>query len=144
MEVVQPATAGDAAAIAALLATCGLPSHDIGAHLDHFLVARDGERLVGTIGLEVHGAEGLLRSLAVVEDRRGGGIARRLYAALLVHARATGVRRLHLLTTTAEGFFALLGFRPVPRESVPDAIRATEEFRALCPATALCMARVVS
>jgi hypothetical protein len=37
----------------------------------------------------------------------------------------------------------MLGFRVVPRDEVPEVIRATEEFRALCPANATCMARVM-
>lgn len=141
MEALLPATPADEAAIAALLASCELPDVDIASHLAHFTVARDGIRLVGVIGLEVHGRDGLLRSLAVAADRRGEGIARRLYATLLRNARELGITRLFLLTTSAQGFFEMLGFRVVKRDAVPEAIRATEEFRQLCPETATCMTR---
>jgi len=141
MEELQPAQPADRDAIAALLVACELPHEDIAAHLQHFIVARDGGRLVGVIGLEVHGGDGLVRSLAVAGDRRGEGIARRLYASLIGSARHLGLERLYLLTTSAQGFFEMLGFRTVPRASVPDVIRATEEFRALCPSTATCMTR---
>jgi amino-acid N-acetyltransferase len=144
MEELQDSGPDDREAVAALLARCGLPHEDIGPHLAHFTVARDEGRLIGVIGLEVHGQDGLLRSLAVAEEHRGEGIARRLYASLLGRARAAGVTRLFLLTTTAQGFFEMLGFRAVDREAVPEALRATEEFRALCPRSATCMARSVS
>jgi N-acetylglutamate synthase-like GNAT family acetyltransferase len=143
MEELAPAQAADEEAIAALLRSCGLPHEDIAPHLGHFTVARDGGILVGVIGLEVHGTDGLLRSLAVAGDRRGQGIARRLYASLIGRARQLGLSRLYLLTTSAEGFFEMLGFRVVARDEVPGAIRATEEFRALCPASAACMARTM-
>lgn len=141
MEQLERAQATDLHDIAALLDACGLPTRDVAAHLSTFTVARDAGRLVGVIGLELHGALGLLRSLAVAEDRRGQGVALRLYAAELAVARAAGLEQLFCLTTTAEGFFEMLGFRALARDEVPEAIRDTEEFRALCPVSAVCMAR---
>jgi amino-acid N-acetyltransferase len=143
MEQLTPASPADAAAVTALLRSCGLPHQDIAPHLPHFLVARDAGRVIGVIGLEVHGSDGLLRSLAVSEDRRSEGVARRLYALLLGKARALQLSRLYLLTTSAQGFFEMLGFRAVERETVPAAIRTSEEFRSLCPDTATCMARAI-
>lgn len=143
MERISAATLADRDEIAHLLDACALPSSDIDAHLDRFFVARSGGRIVGCIGLEVAGGDGLLRSLAVAPDQRGQGIARRLYARLLTQARGLGVSQLYLLTTGAEPFFEMLGFRMLAREDVPDSIRATEQFRALCPATAGCLSRPV-
>jgi amino-acid N-acetyltransferase len=143
MEDLADAGPTDRDAVAALLESCGLPHRDLAAHLPHFTVARLDGRIVGVIGLEVHGGDGLLRSLAVADDHRGEGIARRLYASLIGRARALGVTRLYLLATNAQGFFEMLGFRAVDREAVPEAIRDTEEFRA-CPATATCLVRPVS
>ncbi len=144
MEQLTPATPADREAIAALLAECGLPGGDLEPHLANFTVARDGARIVGVGGIEVHGDDGLLRSIAVAPDRRGEGIARRLYASLLGRARVLGVGHLFLLTTSAQGFFELLGFRRVDREAVPEAIRTTEEFRALGGAeSAVCMTRTM-
>jgi amino-acid N-acetyltransferase len=133
----------DRDAIAALLGSCGLPHTDIGPHLSHFTLARDGGRIIGVIGIEVHGRDGLMRSLAVVPECRGRGVARRLYAALLGRAHGLGITRLYALTTSARGWFALLGFRAVRRDDVPEAIRATEEFRVLCPQSAVCMVRPI-
>ncbi|MFL5262940.1 MAG: arsenic resistance N-acetyltransferase ArsN2 [Anaeromyxobacteraceae bacterium] len=133
----------DLEAVAALLARCGLPHVDIGPHLAHFTVAREDGRIVGVIGVEVHGRDGLMRSLAVAPEHRGRGVARRLYATLLSRARGLGITRLYLLTATAQSWFRLLGFRSVLRDEVPDGIRGTEQYRTLCPSTAACMVRPI-
>jgi amino-acid N-acetyltransferase len=55
-----------------------------------------------------------------------------------------GLRALYLLTTTAEHYFPRFGFTRVDRSAVPADIRATEEFRSACPASATVMARPLS
>jgi amino-acid N-acetyltransferase len=106
-----------------------------------FLVARSGGELVGTIGLERAGDVGLLRSLSVTPEARGKGVARALCDALLLQVRSTGVKRVYLLTTGAQGFFRKLGFVDVARGSAPEAIQRTAQFGALCPASAALMTR---
>jgi amino-acid N-acetyltransferase len=138
----EPARSSDFSAIVVLLEDAGLPHADLTPeHLAHFLVLREGDAIVGVVGMEVRGDAGLLRSLAVAADRRGGGWATRLVDVLEARARTLGVRTLYLLTTTAEGFFARRGYAPADRATVPDAILATEEFRGICPSTAACMAK---
>lgn len=140
----QPARLADFPAIVRLLADAALPHHDLTPeHLEHFLVLRDGDRLAGVVGMEVADGAGLLRSLAVPAHRRGGGLAMRLVDALEQRARASGIRTLYLLTTTAEGFFARRGYARTDRAAVPDAIAATPEFRSICPASAACMAKAL-
>jgi amino-acid N-acetyltransferase len=129
----------DRGALEEILAHNGLPSRDIGEHLPRFVLARRAEETVGAVGLEVRGSEGLLRSLVVVAAERGRGIARELCARIESLARLEGVGTLYLLTETAAGFFARLGFSPVERSRAPESIQATEEFRHLCPSSAVCM-----
>lgn len=130
--------------IVRLLAQAGLPHDDLTPeHLRHFLVLRDGDGIAGVVGMEVADDAGLLRSLAVTDARRGGGLASRLVDALEAHARSAGIRTLYLLTTTAGGFFARRGYAPADRAAVPDAIAATAEFRSICPASAACMAKAL-
>jgi len=131
MEQIGPARPDERPAIEALLTAAGLPHDDIGPHLAYFTVAREGERVVGVIGLEVHGQDGLVRSLAVAPDRRGLGVARRLYASSLARAQRAGITRLYVVAPAAQGWFALLGFRTAAPESVPDAIRTTHQFQLL-------------
>ena len=89
-----------------LLKGCGLPYEDIAKHLSHFILAKDGNHLIGTIGLEIFGKDGLLRSLAVGNFYRSRGIAKALYDRILGYAHLQGITTLHLLTTSAIGFFS--------------------------------------
>ena len=138
----EPARESDFPVIVRLLEEAGLPHADLTpVHLAHFLVLREGDAIAGVVGMEVRGDAGLLRSLAVAPERRGGGGAARLVDALEVKAAASGIRTLYLLTTTAEGLFARRGYAAADRAAVPDAILATPEFRGICPSTAACMAK---
>jgi amino-acid N-acetyltransferase len=70
---------GEESAVIDLLSACQLPTQDLTpGMLRHFLVARQGDRVIGVIGLEICGQDGLLRSLAVAQDFRRQGIAARL------------------------------------------------------------------
>ena len=72
-------------------------------------------------------------------SRRGRGLGRRLTFAAVDLARTLGVETLYLLTETAERFFGMLGFYPLPRAEVPDAVRVSAEFAFVCPASARAM-----
>jgi len=135
---------GEVAAVQDLLRTCELPWEDIREHFDHFLVARQGDRIVGAVGLEHAGLSGVIRSLAVAEELRGTGIGRQLYRRIVDHAKHLGVTELGLLTTTAEGFFAREGFRRCARDQAPEYLRQTKEFQHYCPSSAVCMTKQIS
>ncbi len=135
----DPALPGDVDAVRALLDRLHLPSRDVGAPNQRFLVARSGEALVGCVALEVYGTDALVRSLAVVPRLQGSGLGKALYGLALDEARRTGLRALYLLTTTADRFFARAGFQRIDRAEVPPALAASPEFRSLCPASAVCM-----
>jgi len=130
----------DLPAICALLASHGLPTADLAEHV-HCVVAKSRGELSAVAGIEVHGTDALLRSVCVREDQRGQGLAMRACEWLEAHARALGVSCFYLLTTTAQAYFERRGFTVCSRAVAPEAIRATAEFRALCPATAICMRR---
>jgi amino-acid N-acetyltransferase len=135
------ATPADFTAVRALLELCELPTQDLTPrHLERFLVCRDGQRLVGSVALEVLGDLGLLRSLAVAPEVRGRGLAHDLWVEARAEARRLGLRRLYLLTTTAAGLFSRWGFETVARDAVPKAVQATPEFASLCPSSAIVMA----
>ena len=125
--------------IRSLLAACELPSTDVAAGQQDFIVAEADGGIVGAIGIELFGAEGLLRSLVVDPDARRRGVAADLCARMLAHAGNAGVETVYLLTNTADQYFASLGFVTVDRTDVPEPIRSTAEFRTLCPSTARCM-----
>jgi amino-acid N-acetyltransferase len=138
----QPAQAADLPAIRALLQAERLPHEDLTPqHLQDFLVLREGNALVAIAGLERHGRDGLLRSVAVTSNRRGTGLGITLVAATEQRARALGLAALYLLTTTAAEFFAQRGYRRIERKDAPAALQASREFSTLCPSTATCMVK---
>ena len=137
-----PATIADLPAIRALLGRCGLPTEDLQRErLDNFVACRADDQLVGVVGIDTVGDIGLLRSLAVVPEFRGRQIAHGLWMRAHDDARRRAVRRLYLLTTTAERLFARWGFRRVARDLVPATLQASEEFTSLCPTSAIAMTR---
>ena len=137
--VFHPAEAGDWERVAALLTAARLPLAGAQENLPGFLLALRGEELVGSAGLERHGADALLRSVAVAETERGRGLGVALVRALLAKAANDGVANVVLLTETAESFFARLGFRRIPREDAPASVRASVEFQSVCPQSAAVM-----
>lgn len=139
---IQPAAPDDIDAVRALLQTVGLPHEDLTpAHLNHFLVARDGTRLCGAVGTEPCGDVALLRSLAVRPACRHAGLGGRLVDAVEERARQQGIRTLYLLTTTAADYFENRGYEHADRDALPEPIRQTEEAARLCPSSATCMRR---
>lgn len=128
----------------ALLESAGLPACDLGPeHLEHFLYCGAAEAPTGLIGLEMYGADALLRSLVVTPAAREFGLG----SALVVHAESyassQGVRAMYLLTKAAERFFAQRGYQRITRAAAVPAIQATREFRQLCPDSAALMAKTL-
>jgi amino-acid N-acetyltransferase len=135
---IRAATLSDLQEIAHLLEEVNLPSDDISHHLDNFLIWFD-DSLRGCIGLEIYDENALLRSVAVRSDSQGRGIGKKLTRTIIAYARLRGIKKLYLLTTTAERFFQKEGFVVISRDEVPDSIKATDEFSHLCPDSAICM-----
>ena len=131
--------ADDLADLRRALADAALPHDDLDEPGRRFYCLDDVGRTLGWAGLEIQGSEALLRSLVVPAGGRGTGSD--LVTRISAEARRLGVDRLWLLTTTAAPFFAKLGFEQATRDAAPDAIRATREFRDICPASATCMVR---
>lgn len=136
----EPARPGELPAIRNLLESCDLPAADLEPELlEHFFLFRENSQPVATIGLEVCGNHGLLRSLAVDHNSRGQGVGNTLVRHLERYARRKGFGTLFLLTTTASSYFAGRGYEEIEREHLPAAIRETEQFTSLCPSTAVAM-----
>ena len=135
-----PATVQDESGVKSLLHICDLPSDDIkSSHMEHFFVIKDTRGIIGSVGLEMCGKFGLLRSLALAESLRGRGLGIQLVGHIEVYARSQQIPALYLLTTTADHFFARIGYQSISRGSVPAAVRETTEFQSTCPASAVCM-----
>ncbi len=140
----RSATQADLPAVLALLGRTGLPREGVEAEsLADFVVAEDSGTVVGVVGLEIYRASALLRSAAVEESWRGTGVGRGLIERALALSRERGIEDVFLLTTTAEHYFPRFGFTCVCRDEVPEAVKASAEFRGACPSTAVVMHRTV-
>jgi amino-acid N-acetyltransferase len=138
---IREAATRDTRAILELLLACELPIDGVPDDTALLLVAEQGARVVGCAGLELHGTDGLLRSVAVAPDVRVQGVAQRLCDEIERQASGLGARRLYLLTETAEVFFARRGYGAIERGAAPGGISASLEFAAVCPASAALMLR---
>jgi len=117
-----------------------LPTDDLAEiNLDHFFGCGETARPRGVIGLEVHGTDGLLRSLAVDSEVQGLGCGSSLFKQLEHHSKSIGVKTLYLLTETAEKYFEKKGFESIARELASESIKQTKEFTDLCPGSATVM-----
>jgi amino-acid N-acetyltransferase len=140
---IERATPDDAPSMLALLAASGLPTAGLTEHLGSAYVARRGGRIVGTAALELYEGGALLRSVAVDEGERGGGLGRLLTERAVDEADARELAAVYLLTTSAEEYFTRFGFAVVAREQVPDSLRASVEFQSACPASATVMRKAL-
>ena len=137
----RPAVSGDLPAVERLLTASGLPLDGVRDALSTFVVAEAGHDIVGVAGLEICCDNALLRSVAVADEWRARGLGRALVTRLISDAESRGIHALYLLTTTAERYFPSFGFRQIARDEVPDDVKATQEFRSACPASATVMCR---
>lgn len=137
----RPARSTDRAEVERLLIELDLPTAGVPAEMERFWVAEHGGVIVGVTGVEMYGEAGLLRSVAVAAEWRRGGLARTLVNQALEAVRGDGCREVFLLTTSAERYFPRLGFVVIGRDTVPEGVRASVEFRGACPDTAVVMHR---
>lgn len=137
----RTATPAETESIQDLLQRSGLPTSDLGTARPEFLVATQTGRVIGIGALERFGHVALLRSVAVEPQWQGSGLGRLIVEELERRARDAGIGKLILLTLTAGNFFQHLGYRATPRDQIPPPVLDSAEFRSLCPASAICMAK---
>ena len=129
----------DVESIKALLAANDLPVAGVDDHWRTFIVARDGDRIVGCGGSEPYQLAALIRSVAVTSEYRKSGIGRQLVRQLIDRLASRGLREFYLLTTTAEEYFKKRGFKRIERDEVHPQLLASREFQDACPDSAVCM-----
>jgi N-acetylglutamate synthase-like GNAT family acetyltransferase len=138
---VDPASSQDLIGIRALLERAGLPTSDLESAQPEFVVIRADGKAIAAGALQRFGSSALLRSVVVAPDHRGSGLGHLIVSELERSARTAQITQLILLTETAVEFFAHEGYRVIERSSAPEEMRASEEFRSLCPSSATCMAK---
>jgi amino-acid N-acetyltransferase len=137
------ANASDVDAIKQLLIDNELPTAGVDEHWKTFIVARDGDVVVGCGGSEAHEFAALLRSIAVHPDYRSLGIGRKIVRQLLDRLASRGIREFYLLTTTAQDYFRKRGFKVIDRDEVHPQLLGSAEFQGACPDSAVCMRLVM-
>ncbi|MDH4068847.1 MAG: arsenic resistance N-acetyltransferase ArsN2 [Ignavibacteria bacterium] len=143
MVTVRPALDHDLDVVCHLLTRNELPVLGVKEHLRDFFVAEEDGSVIGAIGLERYEETGLLRSAVVDRSKQGKRIGSKLVDTLLRSARATGVKKLVLLTNTAEQYFARKGFRTIDRSTLDGPVTRSVEFTDACPSHAVCMEKIL-
>jgi amino-acid N-acetyltransferase len=141
---IERAGTGDRAGIEQLLERNRLPVDGLADHLATAIVARAGDRIVGSAALEVYADGALLRSVAVADDQRGTGLGQELTMEAIRLAQSLDLPAMYLLTTTAERFFPKFGFQTIARHDVPASVQQSVEFTSACPASAMVMRKLLA
>ncbi|RED65694.1 N-acetyltransferase [Cohnella lupini] len=91
-------------------------------NIDTFIVAQDGERLIGCGSLCKLGSDLVeIRSLGIVDGYKGQGIGSKLVDALMEEAKALGIPKVMALTYES-AFFQKNGFNIVDKEIFPEKV----------------------
>lgn len=125
----------------ALLSSEKLPVDDLPGMLENCYVAIENQTVIGTIGLEIYGEYGLLRSLATDKTFRNRGIAGELIHQIETIAREKHLIAIYLLTETALDFFEHKNYKIVARTDIPEPVQQSTEFSHVCPQSAIAMAK---
>ncbi|MBP2635189.1 MAG: family N-acetyltransferase [Firmicutes bacterium] len=137
---IRQATANDLTKVQELLTRAGLPTDGVDDNIKHFLVATTkNNKLLAVIGMEQAGAHGLLRSLICDPNFSKQGIANELVKAAIASAAKDGIKRLYLLTQTAERYMKRFGFQTIERQEIPGDLLKQSKLNTACPTCGTCM-----
>ncbi|MET4682630.1 arsenic resistance N-acetyltransferase ArsN2 [Brevundimonas faecalis] len=124
----------------AALEEASLPTDDLHEPGRRFHRFEDDAGLIGYGGLEQIGSDAFIRSIVVMNNRRGEGHGSMMLTWLEARA-AEKATALYLLTTSATAFFQRHGYAVLPRSAAPAPIAASRQFSGLCPASATFMSK---
>lgn len=136
---IRKAESTDLLRIKAILKEAQLGEQGLEDHFSNFFVAELEHEIIGTIGIELYGKKGLVRSAAVKEKYQRQGIGEHLIDALKHYAKEKNIEELLLLTTTAADYFQSRGFTRIRSDAVTGNILQSEQFRGACPTSAITM-----
>jgi amino-acid N-acetyltransferase len=131
--------------VSALLSASRLAALDSTSQFgSQYVVAHANGRLIGVAGLEIYGADALLRSVAIAPSFRSQGLGRQLTQDRLRWAIERGISTIYLLTADASSYWRRHGFTEIRREEAPAAIRSTSQWSGGCSASAIAMIKKVA
>ncbi len=95
-------------------------SDEIATNIRSYILAKNGDELVGFCALHIHAASlAEIRSLIVKESYRSQGVGANLISKALDEARFFNIQKV-LTLTYRQSFFEKLGFVEIPKESIPE------------------------
>ena len=93
---------------------------EIATNIRSYMLAKDGDELVGFCALHVHAPDlAEIRSLIVKESHRGQKIGEELINKVMLEAKVLGLKKV-LSLTYKQLFFERLGFIEIDKESLPE------------------------
>lgn len=127
--VIRIAENKDLLPIQRLVAKAGLVEKGIEKQINNFLVVENAKKeIVGTVGIEKLGEDGLLRSLVIKSENWNGKIGLEFVEIALAFAKQKGVKSLYLLTNSSLPFFEYLGFSILESEDIPEHVKNSSHF----------------
>ncbi|RXJ02712.1 hypothetical protein DS745_05205 [Anaerobacillus alkaliphilus] len=127
--VIRIATEKDLLPIQHLLAKANLSERGIEQNIDNFLVVEDPDKkVIGTVGIEPIGKDGLLRSLVMASESWNAKVGLDFIELAVSYGKQKGYEKLYLLTNSSLPFFEYIGFRILEEQDVPGHLKDTEHF----------------
>lgn len=107
----------------------GISNQGIDDHVEQFIIMEtEDKEITGTVGLELHGEYGLIRSLVMSRSITSEEILIRLLQEAIKMARDQHVKAIYLLTKVTP-IFQSIGFYPVQYTNVPKPIYSSDHVR---------------
>jgi amino-acid N-acetyltransferase len=126
--------------LVAALRKAGLPAADVTSEGPLFWrFSTQDDMPAGFGGLEIYGADALMRSVLTLPPLRGRGIGRAIVEGLEIEARVAKCQAVWLLTSSAREWFGERGYSIAERARAPASIQSSAQFSTLCPASATLM-----
>lgn len=98
------------------------PMSELYRHLRDFFVVVENNKVVGCGALEIFTETlGEVRSLVVVENKKGQGIGKKLVQHIIEEAHIIGLKQIMALTYVPD-FFHTLGFKTVKKDTLPEKV----------------------
>jgi N-acetylglutamate synthase-like GNAT family acetyltransferase len=128
--VVRKAKEQDMLQVQRLVAKAGLREEGIEQYIKSFLVVEDeDQQLIGTVGVEQYGTEGLLRSLVLDSPIWTAKLSLEFLQLTLQYAEDQKMETIYLCAKGTNALFHQLGFREVDKEDVPESIKSSPHFQ---------------
>jgi len=115
-----------------LLKVCNLSTTGLENQVHNFYTAWSGGEMIGSIGLEIYGKYGIIRSTAVLPRYRKKGIGSKLAKKMMDFAKRQGIEELYLKTENEAAFFSHVGFSHILPEQIPAEIKEAEMLALSC------------